>query len=208
MSNKLLFHNYDVADTSYTYGSLSNPISATKYLTTSGSSTTVSELNAADNVFQGFGVGWIIEVNVDGATTVRTITSVSSAPDSVTVDSAVNWQNSDAGRAFAFRQFANGTGASDGWFDVGNLDEKTLEVYVSTFNAGTSIDVTLEGRITAGPTLQASTIWSKSYTAAAQNDIIPIIEDVDQIRVGFKLTGSDNGTNLVFAYFKGVEKRR
>ena len=206
--NKLLFHNYDVADTSYTYGYLSDPINSPKFLKTTGSSTTVAELNATDDTFAGFGVGDIIEVRVDGTVTVRTVTSVASIPDSVTVGSAVDWQNGTAGRAFSFRRFSSGTGAGAGWFRVGEFEEKVLEVYISTFNVATSIDVTLQGRITAGPTLQPVTIWTKSYTAAAQGDALPISEDVDELRVGFKLTGADTGLNEVYAYFRGSLKRR
>jgi len=205
---RLLFRNYDVPDTSYTYGYLSDPINATKYLITSGSSTTVSELNSGDNVFQGFGTGWTLEVNVDGTWTVRTITSVSGAPDSVTVNSAVNWQNGTAGRAFSFRQFISGQTASDGWFSVSEFRDKAIQIYVTTLNFATSINATIEGRIKAGDSLKATTIWSKSYTASATTDIIEIAETVDEIRLGFKGVGTDNGVSSVSAYFKGVSRYR
>ncbi len=205
MINRALFNAYSVTPTSYTYGYLSDPLNSPKHLITSGNSTTVSELNATDDSFAGFGVGDILEVSVDGTVTTRTVTSVSGIPDSVTVGSAVNWQNGTAGRAFSFRRFSSGTAADSGWFSVADLEEKLVQINVTAFSA-TSVDVTIEGRVMAGPTPVSTTIFSKSYTATG-GDGIPIVEDYDQIRVGVKVTTS-GGTNTLSAFFAGHGKRR
>lgn len=211
MSNNnrlLLFKNYDVSSTSYIYGRYSPPIQAPKYLTTSGSSTTVSELNSGDNVFAGYGVGDLLHVEVDGAVTTRRITSVASIPDSVTVNSAVNWQNGTTGRAFSFQRFSVGTGADTGWFSIWDYDPsgRVVTISIETINA-TSLDFIIEGRIRGNPV--SSRLWSQSYTAVTTITAtvaltaIPVTELVDEIRVGVKVN-TDGGAQDLTVQFLGT----
>lgn len=209
-NNVLICRNYDISATSYTYPRLSELINSRKYLTTSGSSTTVSELNASDDTFAGFGVGDLIDVEVDGAHTLRTVTNAGGVPDSVTVDTAVDWSNGGAGRAFSFRRFSNGTAITDGWFSVVDYSKRAVQIVVTTINA-TSLDFTIEGRIRlSGAT---TVLWSKSYTAANTTpsttggpDIINVSEGVDDLRVGMKVS-TDGGAQSVTVVFRGEPVR-
>lgn len=199
-NKRLLFRAYDVTSTSLIYGLLSDLIQGSGYVKTSGSSTTVSELNSTDNVFQGYANGDVLYVNVDGTWAARTITDAALAPDSVVVDSAVNWQNGTAGRMHYVRHFTSGTTASDGWFPVSSDEDKSVEVSVDTINA-TSIDVSIEGRINGGT---KAVLYAKNYTAAGA-DVFVIPENVTEMRVGFQVN-TDAGVQSVSATYKGREK--
>jgi hypothetical protein len=206
----LLFKNYNVASTDYIYGRYSDVLNAPKYLKTSGSSTTVSEKNAGDDVFDGYGVGDLLHVEVDGTWTTRRITSVSGAPDSVTVDTAVDWENGGAGRAFSFQRFSVGTAATDGWFSVTDYasDGRVVQISIETINA-TSLDFIIEGRIRGNPV--SSRLWSESFTAATTItatvalSAIPVSEPVDEIRVGVKIT-TDGGAQDLTVQFLGTPR--
>ena len=193
---KILFRNYNLSSTSLIYGTLGTLINSPKYLKTTGSSTTVSELNTTDDTFEGYGVGDVIAVNVDGTWTLRTVTAVGSIPNSVTVDTAVDWQNGTAGRAFSYRRFTGGTAATDGWFPVSGDVDKAVEVSIDTINA-TSIAVSIEGRINGGT---AAVLYSKTYTAAGA-DVFVIPENVTELRVGF-IIDTDGGTQSCNAVYK------
>ena len=201
---KVLFSSlYDLAATAFHYGVYGEYINAPKYLKTTGSSTTVAELNTSDQTFDGFGLGDLITVNVDGAYTTRIVTAVGSIPDSVTVNSAVDWQNGTAGRAFSYRRWFNGTAATDGWFRVSEFDSKAVSVRWTTKNAA-SMDVIIQGRINGGALI---TLYTKNYTAATDTtlgsgDVFPIVENVDEIRVGAQIT-TDTGANNVEISFQG-----
>lgn len=209
--DRLLARNYDVAGTSYTYMYYTSPINSPKYLKNGGATVLVQELNSTDDTFAGFGLYDLIETTVDGTTTVQAVTDLTGSPDSLVTDTTADWSVT-GGRAFSFRRFNSGTGANSGWFWVGDLQEKTIECYVSTYNVATSLDITIEGRINAGDTLQPATIFTKSFTAAAQNIIVNIDDltpfSVDQIRFGAKLNGTDSGLNQIYAYFKGTTRYR
>ena len=197
---KVLFSPlYNLGDTAaYRYGVYCDFVNANKYLTTSGSSTTVSELNTGDNVFQGFANGDILSVNVDGTHTRRIITDATLAPDSVVVGSAVDWQNSDAGRAFSYAKWLNGTAATDGWFRVAEFDSKLVTAEWVTDTAA-SLDVTIEGRVNGSTPI---TIYTHNFTAITDFEYVNIVEPWEEIRVGAKIT-TDAGTNVVNIQFIG-----
>jgi hypothetical protein len=197
VSKQLFSSLWNLADTDYRYGVYCDYVNAHKYLLTSGSSTTVSELNTGDNVFEGFANGDILSVNVDGAHTRRIITDATLAPDSVVVGSAVDWENGGAGRAFSYAKWLNGTAATDGWFRVADLNAKNVVIEWVTKNA-TSADVTIEGRVQGSNPI---TIYTKNYTAVGE-DGVNITESWDEIRVGVKLN-TDTGTNLFNIFFHG-----
>lgn len=197
---KLLFRAYDIASASLIYGTLGDLIQSTRYLKTSGSSTTVSELNSTDDTFASYGVGDVLAVNVDGTWTLRTVTNVGSIPDSVTVDTAVDWQNGTTGRMFYYRRFTSGTAAGSGWFPVSGEEDKSVEVSVDTFNAA-GITVSIEGRINGGT---AAVLYSKTY-AATGADVFVIPENVTEMRVGFSID-TDSGANSVSATYKARKR--
>lgn len=196
--HKLLFSSlWDLADTSYRYGVYCDYESAPKYLITSGSSTTVSELAAGDDTFQDRANGDILSVCVDGANTRRIITDATLAPDSVVVGSAVDWENGGAGRAFSYAKWLNGTAATSGWFRVADFNAKNVVIEWVTKNA-TSADVTIEGRVNGSNPI---TIYTKNYTAVGE-DGVNVTEQWDEIRVGVKLN-TDTGANNFNIQFIG-----
>jgi hypothetical protein len=82
---------------------------------TSGSSTTVTGVNASDDVFIDIEVGDIILVrDVQGNTTERVVVAKASN-DSITVNTAVDWS---AQVNWRWWNVECGTGADDGWIDV------------------------------------------------------------------------------------------
>lgn len=95
------------------------PIPGPSRIETSGSSTTVTEVTTGDNPFNDLAVGDTIIVdrgqgNVD---TVVVVAKASAA--SITVSSAVNWENGTTGRSWSWYDQTCGTGATNGWINVG-----------------------------------------------------------------------------------------
>jgi hypothetical protein len=140
--------NYNISSSSYTYcvekGLNGNPfggsISGAAPIKTSGSSTTVVENTSSTNPFALLSVGDVIIVTfADGTSSVRNITAKASAA-SITVDTAIDLS---AGYAFRWYQTVCGTGATNGWLDVGNYADKT---YILEYNQGDidSLDVRWE----------------------------------------------------------------
>jgi hypothetical protein len=200
-TRRTLFVNYDVASASAIYGLYSDLIASAKPLKTTGSSTTVSEVAAADDTFANFVIGDILAVTrPNGNVDLRRVTAIGSIPDSVTVDSAVNWDQT-GGFPFSYRRFTVGTGANTGWFSVGSCDEKDLTLYVTTINA-TSITFNVQGRQLGAYGPVVSDIYQKTFTAAtaAGGDPVFVVEHTDDLRVGVLVTG-DAGVQSVTVSF-------
>jgi hypothetical protein len=197
----LLFSElHDFADTSYRYGVYTGVNTGEKFIKTAGSSTTVTENTSGDAVFQGFAAGDLIhtKAGADGAWSTRILTAVASAA-SVTVNAVITLTG---GKAWSYQKWINGTTASDGWFSVANLVDKSVEFEWVTKNA-TSADVSIEGRIAGGG---AAVLYTENFTAVGK-EIYPITETVDEIRVGIKIN-TDAGTNNVRASFRGEDRAR
>lgn len=116
-------YKYDIDGGTATYcrleGSNGDPYATFKSgrgrIETSGSSTTVTGVNAADDVFTGINVGDVIYVNLDGVSTFRVVTVFTSV-DQVTVDSAIDLSS---GYTWSYKSLQCGTSTEDGWIDVG-----------------------------------------------------------------------------------------
>lgn len=197
-SRRTQFAAYDVASASAIYGIYGLPVQSPKPLKTTGSSTTVSEVAAADNPFAGFVIGDLITVvRPNGLVEQRRVTSVAGIPDNVVVDTAVNWDLA-AGFQFSYQRFTVGTGANIGWWPVGNCDEKDLVITVTTF-AATSITFTVQGRQLGAYGAITTTIYTRTFVAAG-NEPVPVVEHMDDLRVGVEVAG-DVGVQSVSATF-------
>lgn len=203
-----LFQSYDVpASTDPIFGRFGPDTVGQSFLTTSGSSTTVTPVTAGTLPFQGLTVGTELCVNRDGTRDVRYLTAIDSGNDSATVNSAVNWQagpQGGAGRAWHYRLFQSGQAATDGWVSVREFDQATIAYELASFSA-TSITLTLEGRI-KGPQGNPITILTVVLTATGE-DLITIPDTVDEVRLGV-LIDTDTGTNTFNAYLLGRPRAR
>lgn len=145
-----LYYNYDVSSTSYIYckytGSGGSPFGAELkgygLIKTTGSTTTLDELDAASDSFTGMAVGdlLIIRNSTTGATSLRRIVTFTSVSQ-VVVDAAINLGT--AGVAFNWLKQSCGTAATDGWVDAALFYRLTFERVLTTLNA-TSIQTQVE----------------------------------------------------------------
>lgn len=182
---------------------------------TSGSSTSVAAVTAGTNPFTNVGVGDVIIVRRETAVDVVYVTARADA-DNITVDTAVNWQNSGAGRAFSWLDLRCGTAATDGWIDVAGAQDKK---FTFEYNQGDStVDVRLECQdesIAANPVVAypgetdgcgAGGTLASGYCQFASAGVgitnrlsIVSYEPWSRCRFGIKINGSDTsdaGANL------------
>lgn len=195
-TRRTMFVNYDIASGTATYGLYGTPVQSSKPLKTTGSSTTVSEVTASDDPFAGFVIGDIITVvRTNGTVDKRRVTAVGSIPDSVTVDTAVDWSGSFQ---FSYERFNVGTGANTGWFPIGSCDEKEITLSVTTLNA-TSVTFNVQQRALGAYGAVVSDIYTRVFTATG-NDPVPVVEHGDDMRLSVLVTG-DAGVQAVSATF-------
>lgn len=116
-------YGYDVASATPTYCALvglnGDPfgafISGPGTIETSGSSTTVTGVNAADDVFAGVGLGDVIQVRrPDGTVDIRVVVT-NADDDTITVETAIDLS---AGFTWGYKTLRCGTTADDGWVNV------------------------------------------------------------------------------------------
>jgi hypothetical protein len=118
-------------------------------VTTSGSSTTVTEKVTGELPFAGLSVGDVLKVNrgAPGPTTVDIVAITAKASGaSITVDTAVNWSGGTAGSQAFFRQPVCGQAATDGWFSVGAWEDFTVVVQFQQGDLGGGLDWRVECR--------------------------------------------------------------
>lgn len=175
---------YDVDSTTETYcrvlgeaGAWSGSIPGRGLIETSGSSTTVTGVNAADDVFIDVGVGDILLVrDVQGNTTRRVVTAKASA-DSITINTAVNWS---AQVVWRWLNVECGTGANDGWID--------LPRHLAAANSGWGIDIQYNaGDLTGG---LAARVECRTAGVAAQ-PVVVYPGEGDGCGVGGTLSGNE-----------------
>lgn len=106
---------------------------------TSGSSTTVTEVTSGSLPFTLLAVGDQIFVN--GNT--RYITAKASGA-SITVNSALNIENSGSGYPFTWNDVACGTAITDGWISVSDASEVTVKIQVDQLNATGGINAKIQ----------------------------------------------------------------
>ena len=117
----------------------------------------------------------------------------------------VNFFNSKAitGTSSYIYDDSGNTGDTYGWIDVSKLNVgKTITLYVPVWNSGT---ITARVESQTGSSTVFGEVVTKSFGAAQTiGYVIPIIETVNKIRVGWKVT-SDTGSATVSTsgYFEG-----
>jgi hypothetical protein len=200
------FDGYNPASTSFVYGVYGPWLPLPKFVKTSGSSTTVVEVNSGDGPFEGLAINDQLLMKANGQTKDdRTLTGVASNA-SATVNSAVNWENSGAGRPCKFRKHLSGTAATAGWVSTADLTNVTVSLVVTTL-ASTSVTFTIEWSASADEV--PSTLYSETFTAVTvagglnAQEPIQIPESASRVRVGVKYNSSD-GTDAVSASLHGT----
>lgn len=213
----ILFSEHDLTNAAFTCGVFtgdgqkafySGMRKGPAFITTAGSVTTTTALIAGSFPFAGVGVGDILSVQTGPAATdvlTRYVTA-KATDDSVTVSSA--WDLTASGRQFSYLHFTNGTAITDGWVDIGPLDQATFLIRLDTVNA-TSIDAKVECRhrtFNTQPTVifppsgglgQCQTTPTGNFTAAGGCGVdVPSIWE--SCRVCFKIN-TDTGVNSVSA---------
>lgn len=116
---------------------------------TSGSSTTVTEAVTGEGPFRDLAVGDVLKVcRVLGTGTVCDIVAITAKASSasITVDTAVNWQNGTAGQKAEFRKPSCGQTINDGWFSVGAYRDVTFIVQYQQGDFGGGLDWRVECR--------------------------------------------------------------
>jgi len=213
-----LFYKYDIGATSYTYctyaGRGGDPFAAPypghDLITTSGSSTTVTEYVASSGPFDVLSVGDILVVFTAGQPTTpnyRLVTAKASSA-SITIDTAITL--SSTGNSWTYLKQSCGTGSTSGWIPAGSDGGKIITWQVDTINA-TSIEVTLQGRA-GGVNSNAQTLFpvtgatgTSCQTGSTTGTITCTIGDIwawSDIRFGVKVTG-DAGAQSVTVTYQG-----
>lgn len=197
-STRPLFQTYDIQDVVFRYGKYADKFSmAFGLVKTSGSSTTVSSQDAAASAKALLPVDISDEIAVHRPdATDNRIVVTNADDDTITVGTAVDWQNGTSGRAYHYRKFFSGTTATDGWVQKDPKSQVTVQVIITTLGS-TSIEVSIQGRMAGAYSTAVDLITSVSFTATGGAFYV-IPEDVEDFRVGFKRTGA--GTNSVSAY--------
>ena len=95
------------------------------------------------------------------------------------------------------------TGDSYGWIDVSKLNVgKTITLYVPTWDSGT-ITARIESQ-TGSSTVFGEIITKHFEAAQTIGYVIPIVETVNSIRVGWKITGATGSATVsTSGYFEG-----
>lgn len=200
-------YDLDATDPTYcvTTGQNGNPWAAPRVgpsnIKTSGSSATVTEVTTDSLPFALLGVGDQIFVNGN----VRYITAKASGA-SITVNSAVNIENSGAGYPFQWNDVACGTAATDGWIPVNGASVIKVSVQVDQLNVTGGINVTIQCKDNTHDTVpitiypdpndsSAEESHTMNYTAVQANSYsVPV--PWDACRVGLEIGTADDGGDL------------
>lgn len=170
-------------------------------ITTSGSTTTVTGVNGADDAFDPVGVGSIIYLNIPqdvGSLSVnygpaeRYLTAKASA-DSVTVDTAIELPT--AGVNYAYTVQTCGTAAGSGWFPVGGFASHTLLLEIAQISTTSGIDYVLQCKH-GHPWATAVTVIENT-AAVTTATTVPLVwsEPYDYCRFGIRLDSTDDGSD-------------
>lgn len=94
------------------------PIPVAARLITDGSNATVTELTSGTNPFVGIAVNDVLVVNTGDDTTKFGVVTAKASDASLTIHTARNWDNSDAGYKFGYLKTSCGTSATSGWIEI------------------------------------------------------------------------------------------
>lgn len=174
-------------------------------ITTSGSSTTTSEVTDTDP-FTDLSVNDVIEVTKnDGSTLLRTI-AVRTSASAVVVDSAWNIEDS-TGYVFRWWKTVCGTGAEDGWISVAGADTFSVIFQLDQVNATGGIDVQIQCRapgkgkspVQVFPDCESGACATyQNYTTAGVASATAVVGDEPwgECRIGVKIGSADDGGDL------------
>lgn len=207
---------YDLDSTSLTFcrvtgadgGPFGTWISGRYPIVTVNSSVTTDEVTDTDP-FGPVLINDVLQVDLGTGSQnvlVRTIATRASASQ-ITVSTAWNIDNSDAGYLFTWKKTTCGTTAADGWIDVSGWDQVGIAFSIEQVNATGGIDVQMQcktGAVNAQPiqvfpscTTGACNTF-QNYTAAtiASTTYAVGSEGYAQCRLGVKINSADDGGDL------------
>lgn len=201
---KSFYYQYDMASTSYTYGKIGEQVQGRAGIKTSGSSTTVTASVANAGPFDPVSVGDILEIYVGETLSIRKVTAKASG-DSITINSAITIGAAGTA-AWYFRQFVNGTAATDGWHSCYMYEGKAVKLEYPTVAAGGGIDVSIQvkhfGLSTEPVEIYTVNFPSSGTTPNAAAEVV-IPENAAAVRVGVKGNSDFAGTDSFSAYLIG-----
>lgn len=206
MDQQQLFYQYDPPSAALTYGRFLQQTRLRDFVTTVGSSTTVTTQNATSNAFDIIQVGdhlwvWTNEApgTIDGFPTVdkRQVTVITN-PNQVTINTAASWNNAGNGFGAYLYPFRFGTGVEHGRVKTARYDKKSIKLNLDTL-AGTNITYSIEGR-QGGPDATWFVIFTGTLTATGPLSFT-IAEEWMFLRVGLQRSGAAG--NSVSVYFVG-----
>lgn len=186
-----IFQAYNLASTSLLFAAYDpDPMPLYAWAKTTGSSVDIDALSAGRAPFQGLAAEDLLTVYRPDGCDLAKLASVTDA-DNAAVTAAVNWENGGNGYPLHLQKWRSGTGATDGWFYVGDATKVVVSIDLATLN-GTSITVTIQARTLDGA---AETIWTKTYSLAEVDQVTFGALDLGfhEMRVGALITG-DSGT--------------
>lgn len=169
-------------------------------VTTSGSSTTVAALSASTtDPFANVAVGDLLifrrtfSATTGGTFTTyneRVVTAKASA-DSITIDTAIELPLT--GTNFGYKTRSCGTASTSGWVPVRSLKEVSFTWLLNQISvASGGVRETVECRnTTAGNAV--NTVYNPTADTAVAAHTLLILEPWDECRVGYQLTGADDG---------------
>jgi len=206
MDQQQLFYQYDPPSAALTYGRFLQQTRLRDFVTTVGSSTTVTTQNATSNAFDIITVGdhlwvWTNEApgTIDGFPTVdkRQVTVITN-PNQVTINAVASWNNAGLGFGAYLYPFRSGTGVENGRVKTARYDKKSIKLNLDTL-AGTNITYSIEGR-QGGPDATWFVIFTGTLTATGPLSFT-IAEEWMFLRVGLQRSGAAG--NSVSVYFVG-----
>jgi len=203
LENGMFYKNYDLDATTYKYGRFRDQIQGVGGVKTTGSSVTVNAVTSGIGTFSGVKVGdLIVFYRSDTLIDVRKIATKPSN-DQITVDTAVNLDNSGAGfGAWFFQSFDIGTTSADGWLPVQKFgSKKGVRVVIATLNAAGGMDVSIESKGYAFDTVPVVLI--EQHYDVPKTEHFPVPEEVLSLRVGVKGTTGFAGADDVSIYLIG-----
>lgn len=210
----ILFSELDLTDTSFTCQAFTgkdfNPYGAMMgggaLIVTSGSSVTTTAASAGTFPFLNVNIGDVVSVQT-GPNSFLT-RYVVTKPDNDTITVNAVWNLGATGVVFSYLKKNGGTAATDGWINIGPLNQATFLIRVDQINA-TSIDAKVECRQSTFSTVPTivfpptggqgicQTTPTGNFTAAGGCPV-DITALFDACRLCFKIN-TDTGVNSVSA---------
>jgi hypothetical protein len=181
------------------------PNNGAGHIKTSGSSTTVVPYTALSGALAGLAVGDLMQINLNGTITTRTVTAVASV-NSITIDSAIS--TTDA--TYRYLRHRCGTTSTEGWVPVATYKDAFFTVDVAQMNGTGGIVATLRCRA-AGEIMTPASVWTQTFSAAGVASFI-VQAPYHSCRIGLNWGTNDDGTDtttakeVISVYFRGVTR--